>query len=949
MKKTFKKLIIISLTLVAILTAGGFLAANYGFFGGGTNAPSVPADTMTRGLVGYWKFEEGTGQTVDNAANTGSVNDGTLGASSAVATDDPKWAKGKNGGGMEFDGVNDYVDCGSDESLNITEAITIEAWVKLAALPSAESMGIVDKMGWVSTFSGYNLEVDTENKYVLRLGNGTENGQRRSLVDAVVGEWTHVVGTYNGNGDIKMYVDGVLSQGWEEAYTGVIGTNSDELGIGENFQDVDRFFNGAIDSVRIYNRALSAEEVRYHYNRGGPVASWGFDEGTGLTAYDSTGNNNDGTLKSSGLDFDGVNDYVSVDDHSSLDITEAITIEAWVKLNELPSVKDETAIILVKLHNSDPWLSYYFAIEKSDKLTFNLRNSAGGSLCWFQSDNAVSKDKWYHFVAIAENGGNAKMYIDNVLQSSQPAITDTIFVSDNGVRIGGWATQYSSDGSIDSVRIYNTALSEAEIARHYKGDFSQDPTDNLVMLHHFEEGMSCDANDVVDCLTDDSSGGLNDGTLKNFDEPASYDNGTDGWILDADWTAGKHNAALEFGGTNGFFQTDSSIAGSNYFSHSLWFKSSDGAYAADEYLFSQGNDDPSVYVDTDGKVNAMADDALKITSASAVADTDWHHLEITADGTDLKLYLDGVMEGTTAYAGSSDTAGVSTAAHISRNNPFSGTIDSVQIYAYARSADEIRLDYNAGVATHLGPSSKTCSEDPAGCMDYGLVGSWNMDEGTGTTAYDGSDEGNDGSLEGGVAWTRNSVLGTQNGVPNGTALQFDGVNDYVDVSVALTNTFTVEMWIYPVNSDSYGGLTVEDNLKGIFYRGTGAYEDENKITYFYVSDNHYSNTQMSANAWHHIVIVNNAGSLTFYLDGASDGTASSAPAMTIEYIGNDNNLEAFNGSIDSVRIYNRALSAEEVRYHYNRGGPVASWGFDEGSGTVIHDSSGNEFHGTLTP
>ena len=129
--KNFKKLIAVSAILAAILTAGGFLAADYGFFGGGTNAPSVPADTMTRGLVGYWEFEEGTGQTAYNLANTGSANNGTLGADTGVATDDPAWGKGKNGGGLQFDGVNDFVDCGSDDSLDFgTRDFTLSAWIK---------------------------------------------------------------------------------------------------------------------------------------------------------------------------------------------------------------------------------------------------------------------------------------------------------------------------------------------------------------------------------------------------------------------------------------------------------------------------------------------------------------------------------------------------------------------------------------------------------------------------------------------------------------------------------------------------------------------------------------------------------------------------------------------------------------------------------------------------
>ena len=112
--------------------------------------------------------------------------------------------------------------------------------------------------------------------------------------------------------------------------------------------------------------------------------------------------------------------------------------------------------------------------------------------------------------------------------------------------------------------------------------------------------------------------------------------------VNAGWTSGKFGLAINFDGINDYVNSNSNIPGSSAFSYSIWFKSSDGIFSADEYLFSQGTDDPSVYLEsTDNKVKVMADGVDKLSSASTVNDTNWHHLEITADGTNLKLYLDG--------------------------------------------------------------------------------------------------------------------------------------------------------------------------------------------------------------------------------------------------------------------------------------------------------------------
>ncbi|MDF1498680.1 MAG: LamG domain-containing protein [Patescibacteria group bacterium] len=278
-----KKLITISFVLAVVLLGGGFLAAQYGF-SGGTNAPSVPEDTMTRGLVGYWSMDEGSGQYAYDGSDNG--NNGTLGASSAASSDDPKWGKGKNGGSLQFDGVNDVVTKTDNANLDIpiqTDGkITMEAWVY--------PFDLTFENGIISKRSNYRM--------VLRAGGELKFqtfGWTGALSSVNSNEWSHIAITYDGLTDLlKFYINGVNVRTVND-YLPNGGINGDDLYIGKG-HDLTTSFNGSIDEVRIYNRALTADEVRYHYNRGGPVASWNFDEGSGTTVYDSSGNEFNGTL-----------------------------------------------------------------------------------------------------------------------------------------------------------------------------------------------------------------------------------------------------------------------------------------------------------------------------------------------------------------------------------------------------------------------------------------------------------------------------------------------------------------------------------------------------------------------------------------------------------------------------------------------------------------------------
>jgi chitodextrinase len=170
-------------------------------------------------------------------------------------------------------------------------------------------------------------------------------------------EWAHLATTYDGT-TLALYVNGVLKA--TLPVTGAIGQSAGPLRLGGN--DIwDEWFAGVIDDVRVYDRALTPTEVQADMNAPvtgaapGLVAAYSFDETSGGTASDVSGNGNVGTISGAAwepggkhggaLSFDGVDDWVTVADAPSLELSPAMTLEAWVKPSRLGAFQSRTVLI----------------------------------------------------------------------------------------------------------------------------------------------------------------------------------------------------------------------------------------------------------------------------------------------------------------------------------------------------------------------------------------------------------------------------------------------------------------------------------------------------------------------------------------------------------------------------------------------------------------------------
>ena len=207
-----------------------------------------------KGLVGYWKLDESKGEITKDFSGNG--NDGTIYGAVAVA--------GKIGQALSFDGVNDYVDCGSHSSLDMdTNDFTIEFWAKTIQVTDSE---VVSKRG---TGSYYMFRMKSGTIYFQMNDSHSNETIYRKICgcpDYNDGNWHHWVGV-KGSGveDLHVYKDGVELSGTYD-FASSVGdiSNSNAVTIGSR-GGVSKWFNGTIDEVRIYKRALSTTEVKNHY------------------------------------------------------------------------------------------------------------------------------------------------------------------------------------------------------------------------------------------------------------------------------------------------------------------------------------------------------------------------------------------------------------------------------------------------------------------------------------------------------------------------------------------------------------------------------------------------------------------------------------------------------------------------------------------------------------
>jgi hypothetical protein len=195
---------------------------------------------------------------------------------------------------MSFDGVDDVVEIPTPSFNSSLNNLTLEVWVNLNSLQASQR--ILDQWGALGI---YTLRVENNGTATMSLNlDGMSSGGylEYAIPTNDVGQWVHVAATYDG-ASLNLYRNGVLMNTTPTTGDPSASYQGNSLRIGSN--PSNQALGGMIDEVRIWNTALSQQEIQQYMNcsptgnESGLVGYWDFEEGTGGTAYDQTSNGND--------------------------------------------------------------------------------------------------------------------------------------------------------------------------------------------------------------------------------------------------------------------------------------------------------------------------------------------------------------------------------------------------------------------------------------------------------------------------------------------------------------------------------------------------------------------------------------------------------------------------------------------------------------------------------
>ena len=420
----------------------------------------------------------------------------------SITTTDDKYV-------ASFDGVDDFIDINNIQELVSGSSISFvynQSGNKELSMP----FGKYD----IDNYFGI-----TTNSFIIQTNNN-ENFHWYTDIEKDIN--INLVITRNNN-DIELFKDN-LSLGVIEIGDGDTFYFNN---IGNGYDSTTFFFEGKISNFRIYDRAISQDEVTSLYN--GNHVSQGLVAWYPLNgdAKDYSGNGNDGIVYGATFEkqiptvpkftksasFDGVDDYIDCGNDVNLQPTEAISLSLWIKSDE----PNGPCVTIIDRYISGINWSYLLGFtERVGKLRWRIGN------VFNESSNTLQVGIWYYVIATYSlNDGAMKLYINGVLDNTY-LYNQLIEYNDTSLLIG--ETEYVAtrnfNGNTKDVHIYNRALSQDEVSLLYNGTHI---TDGLVAYYPLDG----------DAL--DYSGNGNDGTVYGatfVEENENWEEHTNGDTID---------------------------------------------------------------------------------------------------------------------------------------------------------------------------------------------------------------------------------------------------------------------------------------------------------------------------------------------------------------------------------------------------------------------------------
>ncbi len=625
---------------------------------------------------------------------------------------------------FRFDGTSSYVSASFTPSVS---AFSATVWVKPSKMAAA-TQRIFD---WADSgpVNGFSVYLNTSNRYLLstQTFNGAgSSGGGTTTNDLNANTWSHITFTFSGTATI-VYVNGlsVLST------SGTVTASSSPFTIGKRAGQSTGYFNGLMADARVYNRVLTATEA-LNLSQGKDIDStslalrWIGNQNGGATVPDASGNGNTGTF----------------------------TTPFYLRDSPFYPVRSRVGGNLI--YNGD------FQIRPlSDNVATTTTNR------WIDGTAAGSNSVFPSAIGWSITGSNSfAALMDTTTKYSGAA---SLKLSTTAVASYAEARDYSASSSLP---FYRAHLSPVRPSTSYTLTFMMKTTVNSGTSNSTGGGVQLvDINSAGSSTRFTTVGGVNTTTgwtrysqviTTSSDtqflsvRPLCYGHqGSANLIMDA-WfdeitltettpvtrsTATGRLAVRDFGtslafnGTSDKISIGTGISPTTAITYSAWIKpTTPKANQRVIALYSHS----SIRLDTNGRVAFVIHGIVEYFGTSRLNPNSWYHIAATYDRTSVKIYVNGVLESTTAEtrAFPSTTSAGWIGTYDGGVQFFKGVIDQPCIHSNrALSASEVSELYYNGLTR-------------GSALATGLVGEWLFNEGSGSTAYDSSGNGNNGTITG---------------------------------------------------------------------------------------------------------------------------------------------------------------------------------------------------------
>jgi len=376
---------------------------------------------------------------------------------------------------LSVNGTTAYAQVANSASLNITGAITVEAWVKFDSVGTYQT--IVAREGYgAGTGGGYALQINNVGKLRFIIYQNSS-----SYVDVVgqtvipTGEWHHVAGVYDGTATRSVFVDGV-EDGGATSTTGPTppGSGTAGLTIGRRSSGNSNYFGGKIDEVRVSDSALhtAAEPFTPETSLTAGATTKGLWKFDGENVNDASGLNSPGSLQGGAayspdvpvvseysLSLNGTSSYANVpyqsNSNTNLNLTGPLTVEAWINYGSTTSY--QTIVARENYGVTNGGGGYALQITPTGKLRFILYQSESAFVA-VAGSTTIPEGSWHHVAGVFD-GTNLKVYLDGAENGSlSPAAAPGPGTAALTIGRRNASNTYYFKGRIDEVRVSTGAL-----------------------------------------------------------------------------------------------------------------------------------------------------------------------------------------------------------------------------------------------------------------------------------------------------------------------------------------------------------------------------------------------------------------------------------------------------------------------------------------------------------